>query len=77
MAIFCMNCGVNLVDDYVIRNGEEIPNPYVVCGNCGEWAGIPVPKTPPQGKDKEAESFDKLLENEKDFVIRGGKVGSK
>lgn len=73
MAIFCMNCGVNLVDDYIIRNGEEIPNPHVVCGHCGEWAGIPIPKNT-AGQNPESVNFDKLLDEDKDFNVKDGKV---
>lgn len=72
MAIFCVHCGVNLVDDYIIKNGEETPNPHVVCGNCGEWAGIPIPKN--ASSDADSTAFDKSLEEDKDFSVKDGKV---
>ncbi|MFH1227384.1 MAG: hypothetical protein V1701_05725 [Planctomycetota bacterium] len=74
MAIFCMNCGVNLVDDYIIRNGEEIPNPFVVCNNCGEWAGIAIPKSVNVDQTKDSEEYDRLVEEDKDCNIKSGKV---
>lgn len=77
MAIFCVNCGVNLVGDYIIRKGEEISNPYITCPNCGEWAGIPIPKPDDKTSNKESDGFNKLIEDGKEFTIKDGSISGK
>ena len=67
MVGFCMHCGASIPNEFIIKNGEVLPSPYVRCAYCNKMAGIKEHITE---EDKDME----LIERQGQIIIKDGKI---